>query len=59
MKKELPPHMAGSSPETVLEIFEDGQKVFLEVFYIFKTYGKRRSVSVIPFSFASSGVKSA
>ena len=40
MKKELPPHMAGSSPETVLEIFEDGQKVFLEVFYIFKTYGK-------------------
>ena len=40
MKKELPPHMAGSSPETVFEIFEDGQKVFLEVFYIFKTYGK-------------------
>lgn len=40
MKKELPPHMVGSSPKTVLEILEDGLEVIFEVFCIFETYGK-------------------
>ena len=39
MKRAAAPY-GGEQPRNCFRDFEDGQKVFLEVFYIFKTYGK-------------------